>query len=245
MIELWNASLRKIEEALGGQIRLVGGCVRDFLLGKKPDDIDIVTPLVPGVVMDSLKKNRIRARLLAPRHGVVLAVVHGEKFEITTLRRDDYSADGREKITFITDYREDARRRDFTINALYMDRDGRIYDYVDGQADLKNHIVRFIGEPATRLREDPLRFLRYIRFWSLFGGKEPDTAVLACFPTIRDKMAQVSYNRLQKEIKKLARLPRRAEVRKLLVQIGLEPFLSQIGTAGQTFFNTVNQEGEN
>ena len=247
MISLWTPSLQKIETALGGKMRLVGGCVRDYLLGKMPEDIDIATPLVPRTVMENLEKYHIRSRLLAPAHGVVEAFIGGESFEITTLRRDTYTTDGQEKITFITDYRKDAPRRDFTINALYMDREGKIYDYFDGQADLKARVVRFIGEPLVRLREDPLRLLRYIRFWSLFGGEQPDPDILGCCPAIKGLLPRVSRKRLQKELDKIALLPRQKVVQGILVRTGLMSYLKDIASSGrsQQFFNDLFLGGTN
>ena len=202
MIRLWTPDVLKINDLLGGQIRLVGGCVRDFLLGQKPQDIDISTTISPKEVLDRLKQKQIQCHPITFKHGVVQAVLNGKEFEITTLRREHYIND-QEKIEFITDYGEDAYRRDFTINALYMDSNGVIYDYFGGQSDLKKRIVRFIGDPAVRMKEDALRILRYIRFWADFGDSEPDRTVTTLFQNFKSGLKSISLNRKKKELKRI------------------------------------------
>jgi len=215
----------KIYNALGGQMRLVGGCVRDFLLGRMPEDIDLATPLLPGMVREKLSQQGIKSHPIAPRHGVVGILLDGRQFEITTLRQDTYDT-GREKITFITDYARDALRRDFTINALFMDPD-KVYDYCGGQTDLKAHQVRFIGDPLTRLKEDPLRLLRYIRFWACYGGEKPDKAVIRLFPTVRKGLNQVSLSRRKKEFFKILMLDKVVSALGYLREGGILPFLTE------------------
>ena len=206
----------KIYDALNGQMRLVGGCVRDFLLGKKPSDIDISTPLTPNAVGNKLEKSGIRVWPVAPKYGVMMAEICGEQFEITTLRQESYET-GKEKVSFITDYARDARRRDFTINALSMDQN-TVYDYFDGQIDLKNRCVRFIGKPAVRLKEDALRILRYLRFWSLYGDEQPDMDVVSLFPAFREGLKQISFARRKKELDKILMSPRVISVLNLMKQ---------------------------
>ena len=218
MIDLWKPPVVKIYDALDGQMRLVGGCVRDFLLDREPGDIDIATSLPPNEVIDRLKAQGIKAYALAQAHGVVAAVIGGELFEITTLRIDSYTETGREQITFITDYEEDAARRDFTINAMYMDRDNMIYDYFGGEMDLRERIIRFIGRPKTRIEEDPLRMFRYVRFWAVYGGEEPDYAVTALFPKLRRGLPDVSRERRRKEFMKILMGPRAVEAIELMAQ---------------------------
>ena len=204
-------------------MRLVGGCVRDFLLNKEPSDIDLITPLLPCEVIEKLLRNGIKSHSLSPRHGLVEIVLDREKFEMTTLRHDSYR-DGKQKVTFITDYEQDARRRDFTINALSMDQD-KVYDYLGGEKDLKSHQVRFIGDPAVRIAEDPLRMLRYIRFWASFGGSRPDSQILDLFPKYSDKLTQVSLNRRKKEFSKIIMGPRVLEALGLMRFYNLFPFI--------------------
>ncbi|MBQ7412736.1 MAG: CCA tRNA nucleotidyltransferase [Alphaproteobacteria bacterium] len=202
MIQLWTPDILKINDLLCNQMRLVGGCVRDFLLGQKPQDIDIATTVSPKEVLNLLRQGHIQCRPITLKHGVVQAVLNEKKFEITTLRRE-YYINNQEKTEFITDYEEDARRRDFTINALYMDSNGVIYDYFGGQSDLEKRIVRFIGDPAVRMKEDALRILRYIRFWADFGEIEPDKTVTQLFQNLKNGLKSISLNRKQKELKRI------------------------------------------
>lgn len=223
MTNLWTPNVLKIYRALNGQMRLVGGCVRDFLLDQKPADIDMATPLSPDDIRDRLTAAGIKSHLIAPRHGLTEIILDNERFEITTLRTDSYDT-GRQKITFITDYQADARRRDFTINALSMDRE-KVYDYFGGESDLKSNRVRFIGDAATRLWEDPLRIFRYIRFWAAFGGDKPDSDILSLFPKHRDKLSQVSLNRRKKEFSKILMGPRSLTALDLMRSSGLFPYI--------------------
>ena len=148
----------------GGEARLVGGCVRDILLRKEAQDIDLATNLSPLQVMKLLKNNNIKCIATGLKHGTVTAIIDNEVIEITTLRRD-VKCDGRHAITeFTDDWQEDAARRDFTFNALYCDIDGKIYDYFGGQADLQNRRLRFVGDIEKRICEDYLRILRAFRF---------------------------------------------------------------------------------
>ena len=225
MIDLWIPQVVKIYDALNGQMRLVGGCVRDFLLGRKPYDIDIATPLHPEAVLRALESCRIKARMVSPRHGVVSARVAGMCFEVTTLRQESYET-GREVITFITDYEQDARRRDFTMNALSMDRE-KVYDYFNGQADLEDGSIRFIGEPAVRISEDPLRLMRYIRFWSYFGKGKPDCGVLSLSSQFRTKMETVSFYRRKKEFSRILMSPRVLDALRLMINGGLMPCVAE------------------
>jgi poly(A) polymerase len=203
MIDLWTKDVLRIYNALNGQMRLTGGCVRDYLLNQVPYDIDIATSLLPDEVMKRLLQSDIHAYPIARGHGVVAAEISHQMFEITTLRRDVYSDSGTEQIQFITDYREDAVRRDFTINAMYLDRQNKLYDYVEGQEDLKNKRVRFIGDPNTRIREDPLRMFRYVRFWAQYGGEQPDKTVIELFPKLKVLLPNISAGRLCKEFLKI------------------------------------------
>ena len=150
--------------AAGIEARFVGGCVRDALLGIEGGDIDLATPARPEAVIAALKAARIKALPTGLAHGTVTAVLPPRQFEITTLRRD-VETDGRHAVVaFDAGWTEDAARRDFTINAIYLGADGRLYDPVGGQADLAARRVRFVGDPETRIAEDVLRVLRYYRF---------------------------------------------------------------------------------
>jgi poly(A) polymerase len=203
--------------AAGIEARFVGGCVRDALLGIVGGDIDLATPARPGVVSAALKAAKIKVVATGIAHGTVTAVIDQDRagdgsewpppprgqFEITTLRRD-IETDGRHaRVAFGAGWEEDAARRDFTINAIYLAPDGTIFDPQGGRADLAAHRVRFVGDPATRIAEDVLRILRYYRFEARFGGGEGDaTARAACRAAI-GQLASLSAERVWRELSQL------------------------------------------
>ena len=155
----------------GADVRFVGGCVRDALLDRESDDIDIGTPDPPERVLALLESAGIETRTV-PRgieHGTVTALAGGERYEITTLRRDERTDGRHAEVAFTDDWREDAARRDFTINAMSAAPDGTVYDYFGGREDLEAGRVRFVGDPATRIAEDHLRILRFFRFYAWYG----------------------------------------------------------------------------
>src|ERR1700742_3504216 len=161
---------RAVLDALGGEGRFVGGAVRNALLGKPVADVDIATPLLPEEVSKRLIAAGLGAIPTGIDHGTVTAIAGGKPYEITTLRRD-VSTDGRRAtVAFTTDWSEDARRRDFTLNSLYAQRDGTIfYPTGHGVADARAGRIVFVGEPERRLHEDYLRILRFFRFYAHFG----------------------------------------------------------------------------
>lgn len=226
MINLWTPDVLKIDAALDGQIRLVGGCVRDFILDKTPDDIDIATPLLPKTVLSCLKSSKILTKVIAPKHGVIMAIIGKNAYEITTLRQETYSAKNEEQISFIRDYAQDSIRRDFTINALYMDKNNTIYDYHNGLADLKEGQIRFIGNAFERLRQDPLRLLRYLRFWGDYGTTKPDNAILECFSTLGSGLKNISRGRKKKEMSKILKSKRASEILNLIERFNLWSFIA-------------------
>ena len=163
MQQLWDKKALFLYRILNGQVRLVGGCVRDYLRHKRFKDRDMATLLTPDEVIMCLKKNNVEYLDIGRAFGTVVAKVHGTPFEITTLRKD-IETDGRHAVVgFTKSWATDARRRDFTINALYADKNGKIYDYVGGVDDLKKGCVRFVGPAKKRMQEDYLRLLRYFR----------------------------------------------------------------------------------
>ena len=177
--------LKKVLAVLGdayGGPRYVGGAVRDTLLGLPVADVDIATALVPMDVIDRLEAGGIKAIPTGIEHGTVTAAIDGKNYEITTLRRDVATDGRRATVAFATDWREDAARRDFTINALYADpKSGNIFDYFNGLEDLKAGRLRFIGDANERIAEDFLRILRYFRFLARYGSGQLDTdAIAAC-----------------------------------------------------------------
>jgi poly(A) polymerase len=197
----------RLLDALGageGLTRYVGGAVRDDLLCLPVSDVDLATRLQPDEVVRRLEQAKIKAVPTGIEHGTVTAVSDGQPVEITTLRRD-VSTDGRRAtVAFTDDWREDAARRDFTINALSADPlSGEIFDYFDGLRDLSERHIRFIGDPLQRIAEDHLRILRLFRFHARFGSGEPDSAALdACTARANDLMA-LSRERIADELLKL------------------------------------------
>ncbi len=180
-----------IEDARGNA-RLVGGCVRDSVLGRDTTDIDLATDLVPEMVIQALGSAGIKTIPTGIKHGTVTAVVAGIPYEITTLRRD-LECDGRHAaVAFTNSWMEDASRRDFTFNALYCDKSGKIYDYFSGMQDLENRTVVFIGDAEARINEDFLRILRVFRFHASICDKSPLSEEISSFAT-NTRIASPNY----------------------------------------------------
>ena len=193
---------RAVMDALG-EARFVGGVVRNSLMGREVSDIDIATPLTPDEVTKRLEATKLKAVPTGVEHGTVTAISNGRPYEVTTLRRD-VSTDGRRAVvTFTTDWAEDAQRRDFTMNALYADATGEVFDTVGGIADLKAGRVRFVGDPVTRIREDFLRILRLFRFHAWYGKSEIDKPALQACAAEKAGLRQLSGERIAKEMLKL------------------------------------------
>ena len=204
-------------EAAGGPdcARFVGGCVRNAVLGQAIADIDLATTLTPDAVTQALKAAGVRAIPTGVEHGTVTAVVRRHPFEVTTLRRDVETDGRRAVVAFTTDWREDAMRRDFTLNALYARRDGTIFDPSGhGVADARAGRIVFVGDPEQRLREDHLRALRFFRFLAWYGRGEPDAAAVAAVTAQKGKVASLAAERISAELLKLLAAPDpRASVR--------------------------------
>jgi len=204
---LQDKGARLIMSALevAGEARFIGGCVRDAVLGQPSVDVDLATTLLPEKVLDLLRAAGLTARPLGAAHGVVLAWHNKQRYEIATLR-EDVATDGRHALVAYTqDWAIDARRRDFTINALSADLNGQVYDYIGGLEDLYAHQVQFIGEPTARIREDYLRILRYYRFHTRFGHDWNISARAACREN-RAGLSQLSRERVTEELRKLLSL---------------------------------------
>ncbi|WP_340151261.1 CCA tRNA nucleotidyltransferase [uncultured Sneathiella sp.] len=184
----------------GGSARFVGGCVRDSLLGVKTEDIDIATNLLPESVVTHLERAGITAIPTGIDHGTVTAVIGKKHFEITTLRVDTKSHGRHADVAFTGDWEQDAKRRDFTFNALYLDPTGELVDPVGGLADLTAGYVRFIGSAEERINEDRLRVLRYFRFYARFGADNPDEDALKACANSANELGNLSAERVQKEL---------------------------------------------
>ena len=193
-------------EAAGGPdcARFVGGCVRNAVIGKPINDVDIATTLTPDQVTKALEAAGIRAVPTGVEHGTVTAVADHQPFEVTTLRRDVETDGRRAVVAFTTDWMEDAMRRDFTLNSLYARRDGTIFDPTGhGVADAKAGRIVFVGEAEQRLREDHLRSLRFFRFLAWYGKGEPDAEALAAITALKDQVARLAAERISAELLKL------------------------------------------
>lgn len=215
-------SLQRLVDALGvDSMRWVGGCVRDTLLGIEAHDIDCATTHRPGAVIDKCREAGIRTVPTGIDHGTVTAIFDDGPVEITTLRRD-VSTDGRRAtVAFADDWREDAARRDFTINALYAHPETlEISDYFGGLSDLEARRVRFIGDARERIREDHLRILRYFRFQARFGDKADDDALTAC-EELAETLKGLSRERVAMELLAILGLPDPVQTVQLMERLGV------------------------
>ncbi|MBD2745136.1 CCA tRNA nucleotidyltransferase [Microvirga sp. BT688] len=210
---LQRPELRRLLEVFNDgaeETRIVGGAVRNALLGRPVTEVDCTTTVLPEAIMERAKRAGFKAVPTGIEHGTITVIVGGEPFEITTLR-EDVETDGRHAVVhFGRDFVRDARRRDFTINALSLGLDGQLYDYTGGEADLAARRVRFIGEPRIRIREDYLRIMRFFRFHAEYAQGEPDAEGLAASGAERQGLAILSKERIRHELLKLL-VARRAE----------------------------------
>lgn len=201
--------------------RVVGGAVRDAVLGIAVSDIDLAAPLPPDEVMAALRRAGLHAIPTGLAHGTVTTLAGPRAVEITTLRRD-LETDGRHaRVAFTDAWEEDAQRRDFTINALSMTPDGAVYDYCGGLDDLAAGRVRFVGDPARRLAEDYLRLLRFFRFQARYGRTPPDAATKASLQAAIPGLAGLSPERVWSEIKRLLAAPDPAPTLRLMAELGV------------------------
>ncbi len=191
----------------GEEARLAGGAVRNVLLGEPVSDIDIATTTVPDETERRAQAAGFRTVPTGKEHGTITVIAGREAYEVTTLRAD-VETDGRHaSVAFGTDWRHDAERRDFTINALYATASGEVIDLVGGLADLETRTLRFIGDAEARIREDYLRILRFFRFFAWYGGGRPDAEGLRACARLKDGLARLSAERVWAELKKLLAAP--------------------------------------
>jgi poly(A) polymerase len=209
----------------GEQARVVGGAVRNGLLAEPVGDVDIATTATPDEVIRRVEAAGFKAVPTGIEHGTVTVVAAGRPHEVTTLREDVETDGRRAKVAFGRDWRRDAERRDFTMNALSVTRDGTIYDYVGGLDDLRARRVRFIGEPATRIAEDHLRILRFFRFHAAYGHGAPDPAGLAACIAARQHLDRLSRERVRMEMFKLMIADHAVPVLAVMSEAGLLLFV--------------------
>ena len=191
----------------GEEARVVGGAARNALMGLPLSDIDIATTAVPDEVIRRAAAAGLKAVPTGIDHGTITLVIDGAPFEVTTLREDVETFGRKAIVAFGRDWRVDAERRDFTMNALSISPDGMVHDYVGGLDDLRDRRVRFIGDPARRIAEDYLRILRFFRFQASYAGGAPDAAGLHACIVARDRLRTLSRERVRGELVKLLVAP--------------------------------------
>jgi poly(A) polymerase len=221
---LRKGRLASVLDALDGggeETRVVGGAVRDLVLGLKVSDFDLATTATPEEAMRRARAAGLKVVPTGLPHGTVTVVADGQGFETTTLR-EDVETDGRHaKVRFGRDFKQDALRRDFTINAMSLSRDGIVHDYAGGLADLAARRVRFIGEARQRIREDYLRVLRFFRFSAAYGEGPLDEEGFLASVQEREGLARLSRERIATELFKLLKAPRAPDVMAALCDCGL------------------------
>ncbi|RWL20459.1 MAG: CCA tRNA nucleotidyltransferase [Mesorhizobium sp.] len=191
----------------GEEARVAGGAVRNALIGQPVADVDIATTTVPDETIRRAEAAGFKAVPTGIEHGTITIVAGGKPFEVTTLRADIETDGRRAKVSFGRDWKADAERRDFTINALYAEADGTIVDLVGGVADIEARRLRFIGDPEARIREDYLRILRFFRFFAWYGDGRPDAEGLKACARLKAGLGQLSVERVWSELKKLLSAP--------------------------------------
>ena len=203
-----NTPISKIFDAIdsyssSSEIRYVGGCIRKIINKEKIDDIDLATNLEPIQVCEALSRNKINFHETGIKHGTITALIDNYKFEITSLR-EDVSTDGRHaQVKFSQDWKKDASRRDFTINAIYADKEGNLFDPYNGKEDLKKGEINFIGDTETRIKEDYLRILRYFRFFLNYSKHKHKPEIIKFLRMNIDGISKLSKERLLDELRKM------------------------------------------
>ena len=221
---LKTTDLQTVFDALmadGGEARIAGGAVRDGLLGLPVNDIDIAATEPPDRVIALAQAAGLKVHPTGMAHGTVTVVSGTSAFEVTTLRVDVETFGRHAAVAYTTDWEADAQRRDFTLNALFCDRSGNIWDFAGGLEDLADRRVRFVGNPAERIEEDHLRILRFFRFFARYGGGPPDPEALSACAAEKSKLAALSRERVRQEFFKLILAPRAVEVLGIMKDSGL------------------------
>ena len=209
-------SLFNAVESHGGIIRFVGGCVRDAIKGIKDADVDLATDLAPEELVEACEEFNIKTIPIGIKFGTIGVIISDRVLEVTSLRKD-IATDGRHAIVeFTNDWEVDASRRDLTINAVYADIDGNVFDYYDGIDDLENGVIRFIGSPNLRIKEDYLRILRFFRFYSTYSKTPINQKALDACKENAEGLKQLSMERIRDELKKLLLTPNAVHTIKLM-----------------------------
>ena len=206
-----NKGVYKIFDAINNyndtsEIRYVGGCVRKILNDEKTDDIDLATNLTPDQVKQCLDKNQIKFFETGIEHGTITAVIDDQNFEITTLRKDVETDARYAVVEYTTNWKEDSLRRDFSINSIYSDLDGNLYDPNSGHKDLNVGIIKFIGDPETRIKEDYLRIIRYLRFYTEYSKIDHEINIIRIIKKNIEGLGKISKERQFNELKKILKL---------------------------------------
>ncbi len=205
-----ETSAYKVFEAINNfnetsEVRYVGGCIRKIIKKEEVDDIDLATNLTPTEVCNALKKNNINFYETGIDHGTITAIISDQKYEITTLRKDVLTDGRHAKVEFSLDWKDDSNRRDFSINAIYSDEDGNLFDPHNGKKDLESGTVKFIGNPEERIQEDYLRILRYLRFFLNYSNNKHELEIIRTIKRNIKGISKISSERLVEEFKKLTK----------------------------------------
>ncbi len=207
--------------AAGGEARVAGGAVRNALMGEKVTEVDLACTSPPDAMIAAFKAKAMAVHLTGIDHGTVTVVQHGAVFEITTLRHDVETDGRRAVVQYTDDWAADAHRRDFTMNALYADASGKIFDFADGYGDILRRRVRFVGSPSARIKEDYLRILRFFRFHARYGKGVPDASGLKACNQLKSGLKNLSAERLRQEMLKLLAAPGAVPTLKVMAQRGI------------------------
>jgi len=221
---LRSPAIRKVFAAIreaGGEARVAGGAVRNALLGIPVADVDLATTLSPQAVTAACVAAGLKVHPTGIEHGTVTVVAEHHPYEITTLRHDVETFGRHARVKFTDDWQADAARRDFTMNALYCDERGKVYDFTGGYDDILRNRIRFVGSPAQRIEEDYLRILRFFRFHAQFGRGQPDRSALAACVRHRKGLDRLSAERIRQEMFKLLAAPGAVATLKLMARDGI------------------------
>ncbi|CAI3923808.1 tRNA nucleotidyltransferase/poly(A) polymerase (PcnB) (PDB:3WFR) [Commensalibacter communis] len=198
------------------QARLVGGAVRDLLVGNNIADVDMATPEPPELIMETLKNAGIPVIPTGLSHGTVTAIINHHPYEITTLRKDVVTDGRHAQVVWTDSWEEDAARRDFTINAMFCDREGKIWDFYNGKQDLLSGKIRFVGNAKERIEEDVLRSLRFFRFYARYGKQILDEDAVTAIQQTTHLLKNLSAERVWSELKRILTGPMTADIMQMM-----------------------------